>query len=77
MLGCFQTAINTKTLPFLKHILTKSEFTLQVDFFRETYVPFSGGNRQRKDRVTVPPPIIHYKGVNGEVEIQEPRGAVR
>ena len=29
---CLQTALNTRTLPFLKHTLTETEFTLQVDF---------------------------------------------
>ena len=29
------------------------------------------------DQVKVRPAVIHYKGVNGELETQEPRGAVR
>ena len=30
-----------------------------------------------KDQVKVRPAVIHYKGVNGVLETQEPRGAVR
>ena len=30
-----------------------------------------------KDQVTVCPAVIHYKGVNGVLETQEPRGIVR
>jgi len=79
MHGCLQTALNTRTLPFLKHILAETECTLQV-YFTENYmchfleeicsVYYSKG------QIKVCPAVIHHKGVNGVLETQEPRGAV-
>ena len=76
MHGCLQTALNARTLPFLKHTLTETECTLQADFSENYMCHFLeeiSSVYYSKDQVKVRPAVIHYKGVNDELETQESR----
>ena len=67
-------------LPFLKHTLTESKYILQEDFPENYMCHFLeeiSSVYYSKDQVKVHHAVIHYKGVKGELEAQEPRGAVR
>ena len=75
-----KTTIDTRTLPFLKHTLVETKCTLQL-YFTENYICHFleeiSSVYYSKYQVNICPAVIHYKGVNGVLETQEPRGAVR
>ena len=55
-----------ENLAILKTHSRRNLMHLVSRFHRDLHVPFSGGSKQ-----------IHYKGVNGVLETQEPCGAAR
>ena len=69
-----------ENLAILKTHSRRNLSTLQVDF-TETYMCHFleeiSSVYYSKDQVKVSPAVIHYKGVNGVLETQEPCGAAR
>ena len=60
-----------KNLAILKETLTKTEYTVQVDFAENYvchYLEKKGSAYYSKEQVTVHLAVIHYKDVNGELK---------